>query len=192
MGSMARVNGVGDQAGFATDLLPPRPLRAPFRCAFRSPSEAAPPAFPRAPRDVVPIPAESGDDPITRTHAMLRAAATTWAWDAFAYAADAEYPLATLARFLIVHSGLASSLDLDLASLDRFLLAIDIAYAAPSVNPAVEIGVPRACYSRAAPAAPAANSRTPPAVGYHNVDHAASTSTQSVSPSSTSAACASP
>ena len=111
VGSMARVNGVGDQAGFATDLLPPRPLRAPFRCAFESPSEAAPPAFPRAPRDVVPIPAESGDDPITRTHAMLRAAATTWAWDAFAYAADAEYPLATLARFLIVHSGLASSLE---------------------------------------------------------------------------------
>ena len=110
---------------------------------------------------------------------MLRAAATTWAWDAFAYAADAEYPLATLARFLIVHSGLASSLDLDLASLDRFLLAIDIAYAAPSVNPSVEIGVPRVLLPRGSGGTGGELKDATGFVGYHNVVHACDV-TQSV------------
>ena len=165
--------------GGATDM-PVRPLRWPFTCAFESISRAGELApadsgvEARPPREVVPMPAESGDDPISKTQTMLRAASESWSWDAFAYAADQEYPLATLAKFLIAHShaGLTTQLDLDLPALDRFLLAVDALYAGPSVHPAVRVGVPRVLLPRGSGGTGGELGQGVGFVGYHNVVHA--------------------
>jgi cAMP-specific phosphodiesterase 4 len=165
--------GVNPKGG-ATDVKT-RPLQSPFSNVFDF-EEASGMAGTgsKPPREVVPMPWEyRRQRPLTYTQNALYDAASFWTWDAFQYAVTQEYPLATLARFLIVESsGLAERLDLDLDALDRFLLAVDAAYASPSVNPSVEIGVPRRVLPRGAAGTGGELGAGCGFVGYHNVVHA--------------------
>ena len=65
------------------------------------------------------------------TDVHLHQAAVSWTWDAFSYAADLEYPLATFAMYLLRRSHLVMELDLEEEALERFLLAVDESYAPP-------------------------------------------------------------
>ena len=165
--------GVAPKGG-STDVAT-RPLGAPFACTFQvAEANGVGGVGSRPPRDVVPMPWEyRRQRPLTYTQNTLYDAASSWAWDAFTYAKTQEYPLATLARFLLVeHSGIAERLGLDLPRLDKFLLAVDCAYASPSVNPSVEIGVPRKVLPRGAAGTGGELGAGCGFVGYHNVVHA--------------------
>ena len=169
-GLPVRVNPTGGGTDVKT-----RPLQSPFSNVFDF-DEASGMAGTgsKPPREVVPMPWEyRSQRPLTYTQNALYDAASLWTWDAFQYAVTQEYPLATLARFLIVESsGLAERLDLDLDSLDRFLLAVDAAYASPSVNPSVKTGVPRRLLPRGAGGTGGELGAGCGFVGYHNVVHA--------------------
>lgn len=65
----------------------------------------------------------------------MHKATVGWTWDAFSFAADLEYPLATFAKYLLCRSHLVIELNLEEKALDRFLLAVDESYAAPYMNP---------------------------------------------------------
>eukprot|EP00227_Mantoniella_beaufortii_P015572 CAMPEP_0197578560 /NCGR_PEP_ID=MMETSP1326-20131121/2714_1 /TAXON_ID=1155430 /ORGANISM="Genus nov. species nov., Strain RCC2288" /LENGTH=395 /DNA_ID=CAMNT_0043141747 /DNA_START=306 /DNA_END=1489 /DNA_ORIENTATION=- len=78
-------------------------------------------------------------DPSMATQEKLEEATLSWTFDAFAYAARLEYPLATLTWHLLHHSHLIHELKLDKDALEKFLLAVDAAYAAPFCNPAIKV-----------------------------------------------------
>ena len=165
--------GVAPKGG-ATDVAT-RSLQSPFACMFEvSEASGMRGTGSLPPREEVPMPWEyRRQRPLTYTQNALYDAASCWTWDAFQYAVTQEYPLATLARFLLVEStGLAEKCDLDLPALDRFLLAVDAAYGTPSVNPSVEIGVPRKVLARGAAGTGGELGPGCGFVGYHNVVHA--------------------
>ena len=71
----------------------------------------------------------------------MRRATSQWQWDAFEYALHVQtYPLATLMKHMLTHSGLMDEFKLRSVHaerrLDRFLVAVDMHYHRPIRNPA--------------------------------------------------------
>lgn len=122
------------------------------------------------------------------TDAKMHEATVNWTWDAFSFAADVEYPLATFAMYLLHKSHLIEELLLEEEPLESFLLAVDEAYAAPYVSADKErrhISDERGCSKRTLPeekiteggeedcdGKPPRGAGSSRGVPYHNVVHA--------------------
>ena len=90
----------------------------------------------------VDVPEDVVIPPVTdRGRELLRRATSQWQWDAFEYALHVQtYPLATLMKHMLTHSGLIDEFNLRSVHaerrLDRFLVAVDMHYHRPIRNPA--------------------------------------------------------
>ena len=90
----------------------------------------------------VDVPEDVVIPPVTdRGRELLRRATSQWQWDAFGYALHVQtYPLATLMKHMLTHSGLIDEFKLRSVHaegrLDRFLVAVDMHYHRPIRNPA--------------------------------------------------------
>ena len=90
----------------------------------------------------VDVPEDVVIPPVTdRGRELLRRATSQWQWDAFEYALHVQtYPLATLMKHMLTHSGLMDEFKLRSVHaerrLDRFLVAVDMHYHRPIRNPA--------------------------------------------------------